>query len=275
MYKSQIDEIILSALKEDSYNGDITSEAIFDSHVSGYGSIIMKDSGQIAGIEIFKRVFELIDHRVECTFYIEEGATVENKEIVGHINGPITSILLGERIALNFLQRLSGIASLTHKYVQAVQGYPCKIVDTRKTTPGLRMMEKYAITLGGGYNHRFNLSDAVMIKDNHIKGAGGIKNALDAVKKRCSHTTKIEVEIEKLEDLEEAIINGADIVMLDNMPISEMKEAVLLNKNRVILEASGNVSLDTVGSIAETGVSIISCGQLTHSVCALDISLKF
>jgi len=270
-----VDRIIKNALLEDSYNGDVTSERIFEMSDCCTGQLIAKEAGIIAGTEVFKRVFDMLDSSIRVEFHVLEGQRLTNKTLIATVSGPIIPILKGERIALNILQKMSGIATLTDQYVKAISGLMCRVVDTRKTSPGLRVLEKYAVTVGGGYNHRFNLSEAIMIKDNHIAGAGGIVEAVSKVKQTVPHTMKVEVEIERLSDLEIAIASGADIVMLDNMSVEDMQRAVHINNNRVILEASGNVRLETVRQIAETGVDVISSGQLTHSVSALDISLKF
>lgn len=272
---SQIDQIIKNALIEDSYNGDATSDRIFDVKDAGSGNLIAKEVGVLAGIDVFKRVFEIIDSRIVVTFFHEDGDMLSTGDIIGEIKGPIAGILKGERIGLNLMQRMSGIATMTNMYVKELEGLSCRLVDTRKTTPGLRVLEKYAVTVGGGFNHRMGLSDGIMIKDNHIKGAGGLGRAIDMVKRTCPHTMKVEVEIEDVEALEEAIEHGADIVMLDNMNLFDMKMAVIQNRGRVTLEASGNVTLESLREIGETGVDVISCGKLTHSVSALDISLKF
>lgn len=270
-----IDKIILNALEEDSIYGDVSSEMIFDINDHCSGKFIAKENGIFAGEHILKRVFQLLDDSVHIKMHIQEGERVKVGDLIASIEGPTRPILRGERIALNLVQRMSGIATLTNRYVNEIEGFECRVVDTRKTSPGLRIIEKLAVRIGGGYNHRFNLSDTVMIKDNHIKAAGGIKEALKKVKMTCPHTMKVEVEIESLEDLECAIEGGADIVMLDNMSLTDMTQAVKECNARVILEASGNVSLETIRQIAETGVDVISCGKLTHSVSALDISLKF
>ncbi len=270
-----VDRIIKNALLEDSYNGDVTSERIFGKTDCCTGQLIAKEDGVIAGSAVFKRVFDLLDSSIEVEFHVLDGQQVADQTLIATVSGPIIPVLKGERIALNILQKMSGIATLTDQYVKATSGLACRIVDTRKTSPGLRVLEKYAVTVGGGYNHRFNLSEAIMIKDNHIAGAGGIVEAVSKVKQTLPHTMKVEVEIERLSDLEIAIASGADIVMLDNMSVEEMRRAVQINNKRVILEASGNVRLETVRQIAETGVDVISSGQLTHSVSALDISLKF
>lgn len=275
MISGVIDQLIRTAIEEDSGHGDATSDRIFEYNHMSEGAFIAKESGILAGTHIVNRVFELIDSKIKIDWYLDEGHHMNNGDIIARIYGRSLAILKGERIALNLMQRMCGIASLTHIYVNELKGINCRLVDTRKTTPGLRALEKYAVTVGGGLNHRYNLSDAIMIKDNHIKGIGGIKKAVSKVKASCPHTMKIEVEIEKISQLEEAIEAGADIVMLDNMSLEDMSKAVTLNNGRIILEASGNVSLETVRSIAETGVDVISCGKLTHSVSALDISLKF
>ncbi len=269
-----IDKIIIAAFEEDSLQGDVTSENIFQVSDYCHGKFIAKEEGIFAGQAVLKRVFELLDDTILVTC-VDDGTVLKIGDLIATIEGPIIPILRGERIALNLVQRMSGIATLTSQYVKAIDGLNCRVVDTRKTTPGLRLLEKQAVRIGGGFNHRFNLSEAIMIKDNHIKAAGGIKQAVEKVKSSCPHTMKIEVEIESIKDLEEAIQSGVDIVMLDNMSTEEMSRAVHQCKHRVILEASGNVSLEMIRQIAETGVDVISCGKLTHSVSALDISLKF
>lgn len=275
MDNRQVDQLIINALSEDSGNGDATSERIFEREDTSVGYLIAKEFGILAGTKIFSRVFQLLDEGIDIEWFIGEGSKLEVNDRIAKISGSTITILRGERIALNLLQRMSGIASLTRLFVDEVSDYSCRIVDTRKTTPGLRLIEKYAVRVGGGYNHRFNLSDAIMIKDNHIQAAGGLTNAIKKVKESCPHTMKVEVEIETLDDLEDAIQAGVDIIMLDNMPAEDMAKGVQKTAGRVILEASGNVSLDTIGLIASTGVDVISCGKLTHSAMALDMSLKF
>lgn len=270
-----IDEKIADWLKEDMNSGDITTDSLIDEKLTSSGQFIAKENGVLAGLEVMKRVFSLLDPGIIIDGRVKDGNRVKKGEIIAVIKGKTQSILKGERLALNLLQRMSGIATETAKYVDSLQGLNTKLVDTRKTTPGLRILEKYAVRMGGGYNHRFNLSEGVLIKDNHIKAGGGIQKAVEMAKKTIPHTMKIEIEVETLEQLEEALQAGADIILLDNMDCGTMKEAVLLNRGRAILEASGNVDLTTVRQIAETGVDLISVGAITHSVKALDISLKF
>lgn len=271
----KIDEIIINALEEDMNYGDITTDTLISDDQKSNAILIAKDNGIIAGCEVFSRVFYLMDKEVVIDFHRKDGYLVEQKDIIAHISGPTKSILKCERTALNIIQKLSGIATMTYSFVNNTNNMPVRIVDTRKTTPGLRALEKYAVRVGGGYNHRFNLSDAVMIKDNHIKAVGSIKKAVEIAKAKIPHTMKVEIEVENLAGLKEALNAEADIIMLDNMTINMMKEAVSIAKGKAVLEASGNVDLDRVKEIAETGVDIISVGALTHSVKAMDISMKF
>lgn len=268
-----IDEIIKNALKEDMPNGDITTDAVIDANALCYADLLSKDNGIIAGLEIFERVFELLGG-IKIIFYKKDGDAVKPGEIIAKLNGNARIILKGERTALNLLQKMSGIATATKSFVELIDGTGAKLLDTRKTTPGLRELEKYAVSVGGGCNHRNNLSDGILLKDNHISAAGGVAAAVNAARKHCSFVRKIEVETENLDMVREALEAGADIIMLDNMSCETMKEAVKMIAGRAITEASGNVSIDTVRKIAETGVDYISCGAITHSVKALDISLK-
>jgi len=271
----QIDNIIMNALKEDMPLGDITTDNTIDSSSKSEGLFIAKESGIIAGLDVAERVFKLLDAEVSFTKNVEDGAHVNKGDIIARVEGNTRALLKGERTALNLLQRMSGIATKTNEFCRKISGLPAKIVDTRKTAPGLRYLDKYAVRVGGGQNHRYCLSDGVLIKDNHIKAAGGIKNAVKMVKAQIPHTIKIEVETETLGQVKEALESGADIIMLDNMSLETMAEAVKLINKRALVEASGNVSLDRVYDIAATGVDIISVGELTHSVKAFDISLKF
>lgn len=275
MNQITIDEIIKRALIEDMNYGDITTESlgIVERQISA--KLRAKESGTLSGLEVFKRVFELVDAEIEVTLHYGDGEVVRQGDEVAYLRGSAISVLEAERTALNLLQRMSGIATITAKYVEAVRPFSSRIVDTRKTAPGLRLLDKQAVLHGGGYNHRFNLSDAVMIKDNHIRAVGSILEAVRQARAVIPHTMRIEVEVESLKELEEAIDAGADIVMLDNMTGDVMEEAVKINRGRVILEASGNVTLKTVEKIAQTGVDVISVGALTHSVKAMDLSLKF
>jgi nicotinate-nucleotide pyrophosphorylase (carboxylating) len=271
--KRELQRKIEEWLQEDIGFGDITTMSTIPEDEQGSGILYVKEAGIIAGLPVAQQVFEVVDPTLRFAPKVTEGAQVEKGEQIAEVSGSVRSILTGERLALNLLQRLSGIATRTHQYVQAIAGTKARVVDTRKTTPGLRFLEKYAVRVGGGHNHRFALYDAVMIKDNHIKGAGGIAQAVAAARAAIPHTMTIEVETESLEQVREALEAGADIIMLDNMPLDQMKKAVDLIAGRAVVEASGGVTLETIRSIAETGVDIISVGALTHSVKALDISL--
>ena len=260
-------------LQEDVGSGDVTTMSTIPADEHGVGILYAKESGVIAGLSIAQQVFETVDPALVFTASVEEGAHVKKGDQLAEVSGSVRSILSGERLALNLMQRLSGIATQTNAYVQAVSSTKARVVDTRKTTPGLRFLEKYAVRVGGGHNHRFALYDAVMIKDNHIKGAGGIAQAVTAARAQIPHTMTIEVEAETLEQVQEALDAGADIIMLDNMSNADMTQAVALIQGRAIVEASGGVNLETIRSIAMTGVDVISVGALTHSVKAFDISL--
>lgn len=273
--KQQMDEIIYRALAEDIHYGDITTDSLITEACPVKGQLIAKEDGVLAGIDFFVRVFEILDEQIKITLNKRDGDQVHKGEIMGQLEGDARPILKGERTALNILQRMSGIATMTQQLVKAVEGTKARIVDTRKTTPGLRALEKYAVTLGGGFNHRFNLSDAVLIKDNHIRSVGCIEEAVKRARAAIPHTMKIEVETETLEEVQEALRAKADIIMLDNMSCERMKEAIQIIDGRALTEASGNITLETVRQVAETGINIISSGALTHSVKALDISLKF
>lgn len=252
---------------------DISTSPILEENSKGSVNLICKDTGIIAGLFVFKRVFELIGE-VEVTLSKNEGDKVCTGEVIAKLSGNASSLLSGERTALNFLQRMSGIATLTSKFVTQLESTNSKLLDTRKTTPGLRILEKYAVSVGGGYNHRFNLSDGIMLKDNHIAAAGGIKKAIDLVRSKGCYGKQIEVEVENLDMVEEAIASKADIIMLDNMDIETMKEAIKIIDSRAITECSGNVNLNTIRDIALTGVDYISVGELTHSAKILDLSMK-
>lgn len=271
--KRELQRKIEEWLEEDIGSGDITTMSTIPESERGVGILYAKEAGLIAGLPVAQQVFSAVDSSLSFTPLVEEGAKVEKGTEIAEVSGSVRSILSGERLALNLLQRLSGIATRTNEYAQAVAGTKARVVDTRKTTPGLRFLEKYAVRVGGGHNHRFALYDAVMIKDNHIKGAGGITQAVSAARKAIPHTMKIEVETESLDEVREALEAGADIIMLDNMTIELMQEAVALIGGKAIVEASGGVSLETIGAIAATGVDVISVGALTHSIRALDISL--
>ena len=268
-----IDKIIKDALIEDIPSEDITTNSIIDEKSTSTVELLCKEEGIIAGLDVFKRVFDILGN-VEVEFYKCDGDKVYPKDKVGFLKGSTRNLLMGERVALNLLQRMSGIATLTNKFVKEIEHTNAKLLDTRKTTPNLRILEKYSVKIGGGCNHRFNLSDGVMLKDNHISAAGGIKNAIELARKNSSFVRKIEVETENLEMVKEAIDAKADIIMLDNMSLDVAKEAVELINKRALTEFSGNVELSNIKEIAEIGVDYISVGALTHSAKILDFSMK-
>lgn len=273
MVSRQIRKIIETALAEDIGTGDITTGAVVGSELPGKAQAWAKDDFVVAGIDIFKEVFCCLDDRTQFQLRASDGQLVKKGDVVAEISGRLFYILQAERVALNIFQRMCGIATLTRKYVEAVRGTKAKILDTRKTMPGLRVIDKMAVSIGGGFNHRMGLYDGVMIKDNHIAAAGSITAAVEAQRKRLTHTLKIEVETKDLSEVQEALDCGVEIIMLDNMALEEMKKAVELIAGRALVEASGNVNLQRVGAIAATGVDYISVGELTHSVRAADISL--
>lgn len=275
-YNEELVQLIKSWLQEDVGSGDITTRTTIPAGHESKGIIHAKEAGVICGLPVAELVFEVVDPTLVFTPLVQEGQNVSKGTIIAEVEGSTHAILTGERLALNLMQRLSGVASRTAAFVEVLDGLPTRLVDTRKTTPGHRMLEKYAVRVGGGANHRFGLYDAVMIKDNHIKGAGGILQAVGRARANIPHTMMIEVETESLEQVEEALTAGADIIMLDNMEPELMKEAVRRIKTKsphVKTEASGNVSLETVRRIAESGVDVISVGRLTYSFNSLDISL--
>ena len=269
-----IENIIKLALFEDSGLGDITTECILPEPRSGKGVIIAKESFVLAGINVTKMVFKLLDPDCDTNSSFSDGDLVNKGEIVFEVQGDLLSILKGERVALNFLQRLSGIATLTRSYVDELKVSKVRLTDTRKTTPGLRSLEKEAVRAGGAYNHRMSLYDGILIKDNHIVVAGSIKKAVNLVKKRVSHLMKIEVEVSTLDEVKEAIDAGVEVIMLDNMDYDQMSAAVNYIDGRAFVEASGNVSLETLNKIAATGVDVISCGALTHQARSIDLSMQ-
>lgn len=275
-YDAAVREQIRGWLAEDIGSGDITTETTIPGDSRSKAVIHVKESGIIAGLPVARLVFDVVDPSLVFEAKVQDGERVDRGSVIAIVEGSTHSLLIGERLALNLMQRLSGIATKTRMFVDALEGLPVRLVDTRKTTPGHRLLEKYAVRVGGGANHRFGLYDAVMIKDNHIKGAGGIQAAVEAARRKIPHTMKIEVETESLAQVEEALACGADIIMLDNMATAMMKEAVSRIKEaapHVIVEASGGVSLDTIHAIASCGVDVISVGGLTYSFHALDISL--
>jgi nicotinate-nucleotide pyrophosphorylase (carboxylating) len=270
-----VDDIIFRALKEDMPMGDITTDSTVDINEVCSANLIAKEKGVIAGLDVFERVFAILDPDIYIERYVEDGDVVNPGTKIMHISGNARAMLKAERTALNLVQRMSGIATATRAFADALKNTALKIVDTRKTVPGLRYLDKYAVRVGGGTNHRFSLSDGVLIKDNHIKAAGGIKAAVKKARAVVPHTIRIEVETETIEQVKEALEAGADIIMLDNMQPEIMKEAVKLINGKALTEASGNITIDKVSIIADTGVDLISSGSLTHSVRAMDISLRF
>ena len=272
--KLNADNLILSALQEDITSEDITTNSVMPQYQLGEVELICKEDGIVAGLDVFKRVFELLDEKTEFDFSCKDGDAVKNGQKLGTVKGDIRVLLSGERTALNYLQRMSGIATYTRKIADLLKGTDTKLLDTRKTTPNMRVFEKYAVKVGGGYNHRYNLSDGILLKDNHIGAAGGVKEAVTMAKEYAPFVRKIEVEVENLDMLREALEAGADIIMLDNMSVEEMKEAVKLCKGKAETECSGNVTKENVARLVDIGVDYISSGALTHSSPILDLSLK-
>lgn len=268
------DELILSALREDITSEDITTNSVMREYQLGEVELICKQDGVIAGLDVFKRTFELLDSKTEVTFTKKDGDTVKNGDKIGVVRGDIRVLLSGERTALNYLQRMSGIATYTRSIADLLKGSKTKLLDTRKTTPNMRVFEKYAVKVGGGYNHRYNLSDGILLKDNHIGAAGGVKEAVQMAKEYAPFVRKIEIEVENLDMLKEALDAGADIIMLDNMSVEDMKEAVKLVSGKAETECSGNVTKENVERLVDIGVDHISSGALTHSSPILDLSLK-
>ena len=273
--KKQIDKIVLNALEEDMPYGDVTTDNLIPENDVTEAKFIAKADGVIAGMPVVARVFELIDETISIDIFKNDGDTVQKGEIIAILKGHTAGILKGERTALNILQRLSGIATRTKVFTDLVKDFDVSVADTRKTTPGLRYLEKYAVRCGGGRNHRYSLSDAVMLKDNHIAAGGGILSAVSKVRANIPHTVKIEVEVENMDMVREAVESGADVIMLDNMNEAAMAEAVKYIDGRALVEASGDVTEERMVAIAQTGVDIISIGRITHSVKAMDISLRF
>ena len=268
------DELILSALREDITSEDITTNSVMREYQLGEVELICKQDGVIAGLDVFKRTFELLDSKTEVTFTKKDGDTVKNGDKIGVVRGDIRVLLSGERTALNYLQRMSGIATYTRSIADLLKGSKTKLLDTRKTTPNMRVFEKYAVKIGGGYNHRYNLSDGILLKDNHIGAAGGVKEAVQMAKEYAPFVRKIEIEVENIDMLKEALDAGADIIMLDNMSVEDMKEAVKLVSGKAETECSGNVTKENVERLVDIGVDYISSGALTHSSQILDLSLK-
>jgi len=268
----QVDQIIRQALVEDIGHGDITTDNLIPSDHRSIGVFYVKQEGVVAGVQVAERVFRLLDPEIDFTILKEDGELVVEGEEIARVSGRTRTLLTGERVALNFLQHMSGVATKTYDLVDRVRHFPVTIVDTRKTTPGLRILDKYAVRVGGGNNHRFGLFDGVLIKDNHIRAAGGIGEAIRTIQRNISHLTRIEIEVEDLDQLREALAAGADVILLDNMDPEMMREAVRITAGRATLEASGGITRDNLVEVAKTGVDLISIGGLTHSAVALDIS---
>lgn len=270
-----IDEIILNALREDVGTGDITTLTTIPADKTARGRFIAKEAGILCGLEVCERVFKILDNNISFKSHKKDGEKVEKGEEIAEISGNARNLLTGERTAINLLHKMSGIATETAKSVAQIAGTQAKIADTRKTTPGLRVLEKYAVKTGGGTNHRFNLADGILIKDNHIAASGGIKQAVTSARANAPHTLKVEVECENMSDVSKALEAGADIIMLDNMTVEDMKKAVDFIAGRALTEASGNMDEKDLREVAATGVDIISIGALTRNAKSLDISLKF
>ena len=272
--KMNADNLILQALQEDITSEDITTNSVMPSYQAGEVDLICKQDGVIAGLDVFKRVFQLLDEKTRFAFYCQDGDSVKKGQKIGLVHGDIRVLLSGERTALNFLQRMSGIATYTRGIADLLRGTNTKLLDTRKTTPNMRIFEKYAVKVGGGYNHRYNLSDGILLKDNHIGAAGGVKEAVAMAKEYAPFVRKIEIEVENLDMLKEALEAGADIIMLDNMSVADMRMAVELCRGKAETECSGNVTRENVEQLVDIGVDYISSGALTHSSPILDLSLK-
>ena len=272
--KLNVDPWILSALKEDITSEDVSTNSVMPHPQAGEVDLICKEDGIICGLQVFERVFTLLDEKTTVEFLVQDGAEVHKGQLMAKVHGDIRTLLCGERTALNYLQRMSGIATYTHSVAELLKGTGIKLLDTRKTTPNNRIFEKYAVRIGGGNNHRYNLSDGVLLKDNHIGAAGGVKEAIAAAKEYAPFVRKIEVEVETMDQVKEAVEAGADIIMLDNMTPEMMKEAVDFIAGRAQTECSGNITKENIKKILETGVDFVSSGALTHSAPILDISMK-
>ena len=272
--KMNMDELILMALREDISSEDITTNSVMREYKKGIVQLICKQDGIVAGLPVFERTFHLLDEKTEVKLYTKDGNAVKKGEILAEVIGDIRILLSGERTALNYLQRMSGIATYTNNVVKLLEGSKIKLLDTRKTTPNMRIFEKYAVKMGGGNNHRYNLSDGILLKDNHISAAGGVANAIKLAKEYAPFVRKIEVEVEDLKMMKEALEAGADIIMLDNMTPEMMKEAVKMANGKAEIECSGNITKENIKKVIETGVDYISSGALTHSAPILDVSLK-
>ena len=272
--KMQADKLICMALQEDITSEDVSTNAVMRSAVKGTAGLIAKEDGIIAGLDVYARVFQILDEKTEISFNFKDGDAVKKGDLLGTVTGDIRVLLSGERVALNYLQRMSGIATYTKQVSKLLEGSKVTLLDTRKTTPNCRVFEKYAVRIGGGCNHRYNLSDGVLLKDNHIGAAGSVAKAVAMAKEYAPFVRKIEIEVETMEQVKEAVEAGADIIMLDNMTPEMMKEAVELIAGRAQTECSGNITKENIAKILETGVDFVSSGALTHSAPILDISMK-
>ena len=272
--KLNVDPLILSALKEDITSEDVSTNSVMPHPQAGEVDLICKEDGIICGLQVFERVFTLLDEKTEVEFFVKDGEEVKKGQLMAKVHGDIRTLLCGERTALNYLQRMSGIATYTHQVAALLKGSRTKLLDTRKTTPNNRIFEKYAVRIGGGNNHRYNLSDGVLLKDNHIGATGGVKEAIQAAKEYAPFVRKIEVEVETLDMVKEAVEAGADIIMLDNMDTDTLKEAIAYIDGRAEIEVSGNVTKENITRLINLGVDFVSSGALTHSAPILDISLK-
>ena len=269
-----VDPLILGALKEDITSEDVSTNSVMRTPTKGEVDLIAKEDGIICGLQVFERTFTLLDGATKVEFFVQDGDSVKKGQLMAKVTGDIRVLLSGERTALNYLQRMSGIATYTRQMVALLEGSGIRLLDTRKTTPNNRIFEKYAVTVGGGNNHRYNLSDGVLLKDNHIGAAGGVKQAIEMAKEYAPFVRKIEVEVENLDMVKEAVEAGADIIMLDNMSTEDLKEAIAYINHRAEIEISGNVTKESVARIKDLGVDYVSSGALTHSSPILDISLK-
>lgn len=274
LHAQEIDDFLKLALREDMPGEDISTNAIYPEGLKGHVSLIMKDQGVLCGVDVFTRVFQLLDENVQVESYAKEGDAVAFGQKIAEIHGDVRALLSGERVALNYLQRMSGIATHTRRYVEALDDPRIKIVDTRKTTPNMRVFEKYAVRIGGGHNHRANLSDSLMLKDNHIDAAGGIRRAVDLAKNYVSFVKKIEVEVETLDQVQEALDAGVDIIMLDNMDMDTCRQAVAMIGQKATIECSGNITLDTIDRYRGMAIDVISSGAITYGASPLDMSMK-
>jgi nicotinate-nucleotide pyrophosphorylase (carboxylating) len=271
--REQVQRVVDMALAEDAPFGDVTSQVFVPAEAVARGSVVAREPGVLAGTDVLRQTFTTVDPRVVVELLVADGERFAAGDVLARVQGPARAVLQGERVALNLVQRMSGIATLTSRYVEAVAGTEVRVVDTRKTTPGLRALERHAVRCGGGHNHRFSLSDAVMAKDNHLALVDDVTGAIRAAREQLPHTTHLEVEVDRLDQVEAVLAGGVDTLMLDNFTLDELREGVALVAGRAIVEASGGITLETIGEVARTGVDVISVGALTHSVRALDLGL--